>query len=53
MKKWCSLYGEVICFDLTYNLLRLKTKKKWGIGLFCGFDSNLRIILFGIAIMSK
>lgn len=38
-KKW----GEVISFDITYNLIKNRStdNKQWGVGFFCGMASNL------------
>lgn len=48
-------WGDFVSFDLTYNLLRERSsqKKQWGVGLFVGFDSGLRIILLGVCLMSR
>lgn len=50
MKKSYLQYGDVICFDITYKLLR-KTfgqSKHVGVGFFVGQDENTRISLFGM-----
>lgn len=48
-------WGDCISFDVTYNLLRERTSetKQWGLGLFTGFDTNLRIVLFGCCLLSS
>ena len=54
MKKNYLKYGDVLCFDLTYKLLKKKRKsdRNIGIGFFVGQDENLRIVLFGFCIIT-
>lgn len=42
-------FGDVVCFDLTYNLLRdrSKTGKQWGLGVFTGMGCNMELVIFG------
>jgi hypothetical protein len=46
----CRNFGDVVCFDITYNLLRERSTRKtqWGLGVFCGFGRNLEIVIFAI-----
>lgn len=48
-------FGDCISFDLTYNLLKQRTPdgEQWGTGLFVGFDTNLRIVLLGMCILTR
>lgn len=43
-------YGDLICFDVTYKLLKKKKKqaKHLGVGFFVGQDENTRIVLFAM-----
>lgn len=54
MKKFYLQYGDVICFDVTYKLLKkLKNQVSHiGVGFFVGQDENTRIILFGMSTIS-
>ena len=50
MKNSYLQYGDVICFDITYKLLK---KMRYqanhvGVGFFVGQDENTRIMLFGM-----
>lgn len=47
-------YGDLLCFDVTYKLLKKKKKqaKHIGVGFFVGQDENTRIVLFGMNIIS-
>ena len=53
MKNNYILYGDVLCFDITYKLLkkRKRTDKHIGIGFFVGQDENFRIVLFGLCMI--
>jgi hypothetical protein len=46
-------YGEVVCFDLTYNLVDKKSKRghSWGLGNFVGIGQNHEILVFGFCLM--
>jgi len=48
-------YGDLLSFDITYNLLRNFTSdgKQYRLGVFCVTDTNIRILIAGIALMSQ
>lgn len=50
MKSGYLRYGDLLCFDITYKLLKKKKKqqKHVGVGFFVGQDENTRIVLFGM-----
>ena len=43
-------YGEVLMFDLTFNLVKNmhESKKKWKVGFFVGVSSSKHIVLLGL-----
>jgi hypothetical protein len=53
MKKSFQRYGELLSFDITYNLLRNRTsdEKRYRLGVFCVTDTNVRLLFAGIAII--
>ncbi len=55
MKQWAIKYNECFSFDITYNILKNRTKdgRQWGVGTFTTFDSNLRIVPVGFVVLSK
>lgn len=55
MKENYIRFGDMLCFDLTYKLLKKKINvdKHIGVGFFVGMDTNLRIVLFGVAVLRK
>lgn len=55
MAKMYRLFGDFCTFDITYNLLKERNtdKKQWGVGVFTGKDSNMRILIFAIALISN
>lgn len=50
MKKNYERYADLMCFDITYKLLKKKKKqlKHLGVGFFVGQDENTRITLFAM-----
>ncbi len=42
-------FSDSVSFDITYNILKGSNLK--GVGLFTGFDTNLRILLLGIVLV--
>lgn len=48
-------YGELLSFDLTYNLIKNMTfeGRRYGLGVFCVTDTNVRILMAGLAIMCE
>ena len=48
-------FGDVVCFDVTYNLLKIRNinGKSWGVGIFSGFGSNLELVIFGVSIINN
>lgn len=50
MKSNYKKYGDLLCFDITYKLLKKSRKqmKHLGVGFFVGQDENTRIVLFGM-----
>ena len=53
MRKAYEEYGDVVCFDVTYNLLkkRYMDNKQWGVGFFCGIGHNLEIAVFAVTLI--
>ena len=51
MKKNYARYGDILCFDVTYKLLKKKKGevKHLGVGFFVGQDENSRIVLFAVS----
>jgi len=51
MKRNYLSYGDNLCFDVTYKLLKKKRgeAKHLGVGFFVGQDENSRIVLFGLS----
>lgn len=49
------MFGDSVSFDITYNIIKPRTKENstWGLGVFSGLDNNLRIVIFGIALLSS
>lgn len=45
-RKFAIKFNDTFSFDITYNLLKNRTKdnKRWGLGVFTTFDTNLRIV---------
>lgn len=50
MKKNYEKYADLMCFDITYKLLKKKKRqvKHLGVGFFVGQDENTRIALFAM-----
>jgi hypothetical protein len=50
MRKNYERYADLLCFDITYKLLKKKKKqvKHLGVGFFVGQDENTRITLFAM-----
>ena len=55
MKSNYRKYGDLLCFDITYKLLKKKRKetKHLGVGFFVGQDENTRIVLFGMCTIAR
>lgn len=55
MRRNYRRYYELLSFDITYNLLKMFTSdgKRFRLGVFCVTDTNIRILLAGIAIISE
>lgn len=55
MKKTYQLYGDSICFDITYKLLKKKRGqyKHLGVGFFVGLDQNTRITLYALSTIEQ
>jgi hypothetical protein len=55
MKKSYQRYGELLSFDITYNLLRNRTSddKRYRLGVFCVTDTNVRLLFAGISIICE
>lgn len=55
MSKNYQRYGDMLCFDITYKLLMRKKEevRHTGIGFFVGQDENVRIVLFGVAVIQN
>jgi hypothetical protein len=53
MKANMKLYGQTICFDLTYNVIAEVTEqgRQYAVGIFTGVNCYNHIIPFGIAIL--
>jgi hypothetical protein len=46
-------YSELLSFDFTYNLIKNRTSdgKRYGLGVFCVTDTNVRVLITGVSIM--
>jgi len=46
-------YGDLLAFDITYGLLRnvAHDSRRYRVGVFTVSDTNLRLLLAGIAIL--
>jgi hypothetical protein len=55
MKRNYQKFGDLLSFDITYNLLKNVTSDNnyYRLGVFCVFDTNIRILMAGIAIISQ
>lgn len=56
MREMRNYWGEVVCLDVTYNLIKQRPKtsgSQWGAAIFSGLDSNFRIVIFAVALMSN
>ena len=52
MKADYKAYGQVISFDVTYNLVKERNNgKAYGIGIFGGKNAFNHVIIFGIALI--
>jgi hypothetical protein len=42
MQQLYNQYGDVVCYDITYNLIKKRSSRKgqWGVGVFCVFGRN-------------
>jgi hypothetical protein len=51
MKKNYIKFGDILCFDVTYKLLKKKVSepKHLGVGFFVGTDENSRIVIFAVS----
>lgn len=58
MKRTFQAYGQVVTFDITYNIVANKSKdqanriKSYGLGLFGGLSSTNKIICFAVALIN-
>lgn len=62
MRKNFSKYGDVVTFDITYNVIRdtlarinsngEKKLIKWGMGLFLGFNNVNKAVPFGLVVVN-
>jgi hypothetical protein len=50
MLKWGRSFTDSVSFDITYNLVR---GLRYGVGIFTGFDTNLRILPLGIVLIQS
>lgn len=48
-------FGDVCTFDITYNIIKERSsdKRQWGVGVFTGLDTNMRILIFAVALISN
>ena len=48
-------YGDMVSFDITYNLLKnFSTEgRRFQVGVFCVYDSNIRILFAGLTIICR
>lgn len=48
-----DLYGDLVAFDITYGMLRniSSDNRRYRVGVFTVMDTNLRLLLAGIAIL--
>ncbi len=55
MKLQFKRFGDCVCYDSTYGVLRLRLgqKKQIGVGIFTGQDTNMRIVLLGMSIIAR
>ena len=55
MRENYSHYGETISFEISYRILSLPSPDGTpiGIGFFFGKDENMRLMMFGLAIIMK
>jgi hypothetical protein len=53
MRRNYQRYGDLLSFDLTYNLIKNMTidGRKYGLGVFCVTDTNIRVLIAGISMM--
>lgn len=51
MKKNYTKFGDIVCFDITYKLIKKKVgqAKHLGVGFFVGQDQNSRIVIFSVS----
>jgi hypothetical protein len=49
-----KIYGKVLAFDVTYNVVKKNTPNKgWGLGVFWGKNCHNHIIIFGVSLMNS
>ncbi len=55
MGKMYHRFGDTCSFDVTYNIIKERStdKKQWGVGVFTGFDTNMRILIFAVVLISN
>jgi hypothetical protein len=53
MRRNYQLYGDLVSFDLTYNLIKNLTidGRRYGLGVFCLTDTNIRLLIGGYSLM--
>lgn len=54
MRRNFNKYGDMVSFDITYNILKNSTSdgKRYRLGVFCVLDTNVRVLIVGISILS-
>ena len=55
MKEQFYLYGDVVGFDLTYSVIRERTKNnaEYSVGVFASTNLYKRIVIFGLVITNS
>lgn len=54
MLKNFQRYGDLVCFDVLYHVLKNEANgKKFKVGIFSLIDSNMRILIGGVAILCQ
>jgi hypothetical protein len=52
MLKNFERYGDLMCFDVLYHILKNDSNgKRFKVGMFSVIDTNLRILIAGVAIL--
>jgi hypothetical protein len=55
MKKIALKYNDSFRFDITYNIIKMRSTegKQWGLGIFSTFDTNLRLVPIAFCLILK